>query len=220
MKKIAWFFALFAAFSLLIGGCGGAGGDEEDDKKQLLGVPVEDSDAWWLATDDTGERKYPGNEKFLVGEDDDSAYVHIFFRPHGITSNITNTFQITIEFELDNVEGMGIDMMWQCAYDGFGTWARRSDDEDYIDFMTPGAEYPISVRPGRGFPGDNWNEDTKGNGRTKLDLSVMKGLCIQMPLEHYDEYGNFKLTKVSFANVDASGNPVTPIITGPHPLTD
>ena len=222
MKRIVLIASIMAALSLLVAGCGG-GGDPKDTDKPLLGVPVEPTDAWWLATDDTGERKFPGNIKELIGEDDDSAYVHVFFRNSGLglATNLWRHFQITIEFELENDLDEGSDIMWQCAYDGYGTWSRRSDSSDYVNMFFPGAEEPIVVWPEYQFPGGNWDDDKKGNGKTKLDVNLINGICIQIPLEYLEERGTFKLTNVKFGNVNMLNNaPVNPPITGPHPLEE
>jgi len=215
MKKYLWLIALFAAFLLVFSGCGGNPGDDDDDgdKEETRGVPIDGTEAWWVAPSQIGrDRKYPDNTVPVLGEDDDASYIHIFWNPHGINLPDNRTFEVTIVLEYFSDYFAGVDMMWQCAFDPYGTWARSSGPDDYFEMVFPDQIYTAKVQPGRIFTGSNWDETKWGNGKTQLTIPEMTGLCIQIPIEYEWDAGYVKIHNVSFAN-----NGLGPEITGPHP---
>jgi len=179
MKKITWFFALLVILSLIMA-CPGTGDPKDDDDTTPIDVtpdddPPDDEVLFWLASGEDGT-PLPNNKKTLVqapGETNGTGYVHIFFKPYGKTFD-----KIEIDFE---ITGM-LNLMWQCAYDDYGTWSRSNGDLDFID-TTDGSTGPYSARPARVFTGGSWGLTDKGeeSGATKLDLATLKGVCIQIP---------------------------------------
>jgi len=239
MKKLLWIAALLVASALIFTGCGGGGKDEEEEvisAQDKEGVPIDGNEAFWLATGDKGLRKWPGNKKELWGEEDDAAYVHVFFNPYvpdvaatfPLTGK-TNQFCIEIDFKIEGDDALNL--FWQCAYDPYGTWARASDTIDYIgpvvgggnasgDMMQPDTDYTIRCRVLYNFPPNkgNWNTDLAAQYPSKnaVDPAVMKGLCIQIPsIYKGDHGGDFLLKGVRFVNFDMSNNPATPTLSGP-----
>jgi hypothetical protein len=241
-KKFLWIAALFAALALILTVCGGGedkdNGDGDDtDIQDKLGVLVDGTDVFWLATGDKGLRKWSGNKKELWGEDDNSAYVHIFFNPYvphvaetfPLPANQYNQFCVEIDFKIEGEDALNL--FWQCAYDPFGTWARASETYDYIgpvsgggnaegDMMQPETDYTVRCRVTYNFPQNkgNWNTDLAAQYPDKkvVDPALLKGLCIQIPDVYKDDYGgNFVLKGVRFVNYNLSNNPATPALSGP-----
>ena len=226
MKKFLWIAALIAALALIFAGCGkGAKGEDEDEKgkgndleNDMRGVPIDGTEAWWVAPNELGTRKYPNNKVAVIGgEDENASYIHIFFTPPVIANNISDLqfgIEITLEFE-GIYDAIGIDCMWQCGFDPYGTWARSSTADDYIDCIFPNEERKIKCLPAQVFPGSNWNTDKAAlyPDKKKLTLREMKGLCIQIGnLEKGFEYGEVLIKDVKFSN-EGPG----PAITGPNP---
>jgi len=215
MKKYLLIVMLLAAVVLILSACGdGAGSSNEgDEEEDLRGVPIDGTEAWFVCPNQKGLRKYIDNIVPVIGEDDDASYVHIFFSPHGITNLPDNrTFQISIVLEYLSDYNFAIDTMWQCAFDPYGTWARGSTADDYIEFIYPHQIYTFKCQPGRIFTGSNWDEKKWGNGKTSLSIPEMTGLCIQIPIEFEFETGAIQIHDVSFTNIGPG-----PAITGPHP---
>jgi len=214
MKKYFWIIAIFAALLLLLPACGGnPRDDDEEEEEETRGVPIDGTEAWWVAPSQIGrERKYPGNRVPVIGEDDDASYVHIFWNPHGISIPDHNSFQVTIILEFESDVGFGIDTMWQCAFDPYGTWARSSTHEDYIEMIFPYNIEEIKCLPNWIFSGSNWDETKWGNGKTRLTMPEMTGLCIQIPMDFEFDAGEIVVHDVIFANIGPG-----PVITGPHP---
>ena len=215
MKKYLWIIAVLAAFLLLLPGCDGnpRPDREDEEKEETRGVPIDGTEAWWVAPSQIGrDRKYPDNIVPVAGEDDDASYVHIFWNPHGINLPDNRNFQVTIVLEYFSDYFSGVDTMWQCAFDPYGTWARSSGADDYIEMIFPDEIYEFKVQPGRIFTGSNWDETKLGNGKTSLTIPEMTGLCIQIPIELDWEPGHIKVHDVSFFNLGLG-----PVITGPHP---
>ena len=220
MKKYFWIIAIFAALLLLLPACGGnPRDDDEEEEEETRGVPIDGTEAWWVAPSQIGrDRKYPDNRVPIIGEDDDASYVHIFWIPHGINLPDNRDFQITVVFEYQgHYDTWPIDMMWQCGFDPYGTWARSSTEDDYIQMVYPYDIYEEKVRPGRVFTGSNWDETKWGNGKTTLSIPEMTGLCIQIPMDFEEDVGFIKIHDISFANVSTNVLNPGPPITGPHP---
>jgi hypothetical protein len=244
MKKYIWITALIAALALILTGCGGGGKDKDDDDdgddiQDKLGVPVTGTEVFWLATGDKGLRKWPGNKKELWGEDDDAAYVHVFFNPYvphvsetfPLPANQYNRFCVEIDFKIEGEEALNL--YWQCAYDPYGTWSRaNADPPDYIgpavsgsqnmpgDMMQVETDYTIRCRATYNFPQNagNWNEKLAAQYPDKkvVDPALLHGICIQIPQIFKDDYGgDFVLKAVRFVNYDLSNNPATPNLSGP-----
>jgi hypothetical protein len=216
MKKNWFIIAFLAALVLLFSGCGdGPNNDEDGEEEETRGIPIDGTEAWWVAPSQIGrDRKYPDNIVPVIGENDDASYVHIFFTPPNIPTNFPDLrlFQITIVLEYESDFNAPLDTMWQCAFDPYGTWARSSGIDDYIALIYPFEIYEFRVSPGRIFTGSNWDETKLGNGKTELTIREMTGLCIQIPVVEGFEAGYIKIHNVSFSNSGAG-----PAITGPHP---
>jgi hypothetical protein len=220
MKKNWFIIAFLAALVLLFSGCGDGPnntGDDDEEEEETRGIPIDGTEAWWVAPSQIGrDRKYPDNRVPVIGENDDASYVHIFFTPPNIPNPFPDyrLFQITIVLEYEALyEGYPLDSMWQCAFDPYGTWARGSTADDYIELIYPFDIYEFKVSPGRIFTGSNWDETKLGNGKTELTIREMTGLCIQIPIEEGFDAGFIKIHDVSFANSSTVGG----AITGPHP---
>jgi len=248
MKKKFWIAAFFAALALalIFAGCGGGGkeGDEdEDDKQDKEGVALDGTEAWWFATGDKGERKWPDNKKELWGESDDAAYVHVFFNPYvpyvsenfPLSTNQYNRFCVEIDFRIEDTEDY-LNLFWQCAYDPYGTWARASEDYDYIgpavtggtsipgDAFGPEQDYTIRCRVLYNFPANkgNWNTELAAQypSKTAVDVKELKGFCIQIPEIYNGDYGGtFVIKDVRFMNYDLNNNSATPTLEGPKAAT-
>jgi hypothetical protein len=217
MKKHWWIIVLLAALVLVFSGCGGAkDDDDDDDKEETRGVKIDGTEAWWVAPgakNGGDKRKYADNRVPVIGEDDDASYIHIFFKPHGVTSMTDVGFECTITLEYEADFQMGLHLMWQCAFDPYGTWSRTSGDSDYIEMIYPGQEYVFKVRPSDQFPGGNW-DDSKKNDKTKLTLSEMNGICIQINMQDAEGFdaGYIHIKDFSYTNTGPgqkfSGPPV------------
>jgi len=219
MKKYFWIAAMIVVLALMFTGCGeGPLNDlEKDDEEETRGVPITGNEAWWVAPSQIGrDRKYPDNIVPVIGEDDDASYVHIFWNPHGIDLPDNRNFEVTIKFVYESDYSFGVDMMWQCGFDPYGTWARSSGPDDYFDNVAPYHEREAKVQPGRIFTGSNWDETKLGNGKTSLTIPEMTGLCIQIPIDFEFDAGFVRIIDVKFANIGTGLNPGPPI-TGPHP---
>ena len=217
MKKFLWIAALLAALALVFVGCGESDPDpEEEEYIETRGVAVTGDETWWVAPGAKGNgksRKYLDNKVPVVGEDDDASYVHVYFQPHGVTLPNPDTFEITLKLRYESPYGSGLSFMWQCAFDPYGTWARSSADEDYMDFVTPDIVYTFTCQPNIIFRGGNWDEDKLSNGKTRLTYQEMHGLCIQIPIEYGFEAGFVEILEFSYRNMAPTG----PQFTGPNP---
>ena len=218
MKKFLWVAAVLA-LALIVFGCGGGKHDDDDDY-------FTDSEAFWLSPDDTGLVKLPDNRKELIGDDSNTAYVHVFFNPYvpyaddtfPLSATQFQQFCVEIDFEIEGDDGLGF--MWQCCYDPYGTWARSSEDRDYIDMLYPGEIHTITCRVHYIFPAGkgNWNTDLAAQypSRNVVELASLKGICLQIPdVEEGRSGGTFVLKDVRFMRYDLSGNPVLPPLRGP-----
>jgi len=200
MKKLTWIAALLMALALIVTGCGdGNSGDpDDDDEEDTRGVELDGTEQFWLATSDTGMRKWPNNVMKLESEDaEGTGYVRIFFQPPGGIPANTATLAITFSITVPH------DIMWQCAWDKNGKWGRSGNDDNYAD-NTDGYNGPISCRPRVVFNGGgmwgvaevgDWGITEPGNeNAANIDLASLRGVCLQLP---YAE-GTFTLTDVTF----------------------
>jgi hypothetical protein len=222
MKKHWWIIVLLAAFVLVFSGCGGAKDDDDDGKEEgddTRGVAITGNEAWWVAPgakNNGDKRKYPDNKVPIIGEDDDASYLHIYFKPYGPlipgqTLQNLNSFEITLKIQFHSDMEFPLDMMWQCAFDPYGTWARSSGSDDYIEMVYPNQPYTFTCQPNRIFTGGNWDTDKMSNGKTSLTLPEMHGLAIQIPIEYKFEPGVLEVLEFSYKTTAPTG----PQFTGP-----
>ena len=221
MKKYVWVMALLAALAMLFAGCGNSSLDQgdEEEEEETRGEPISGTEAWWVAPSQKGrDRKYPDNKVPVIGElDDNASYVHVFFQPPVFPANLPSDDQfmveITLEFE-GLYDGLGLDLMWQCGFDPYGTWARSSTNDDYIDYVSSHLEYILQCIPNRIFSGSNWDTTKSAQYPEKKKLTVreMTGLCIQIPTDADFNSGDIWVKDVKFYNTGLGG-----AITGPNP---
>ena len=206
MKKWLGIAALFAALAL-IAGCGDGSGKTSKDTGPIEGAELDGTENFWLATDDTGMKKWPNNRMVLFEEESNgTGYVRIFFKP--TTGTPANNWRLRIYFTISEPH----DIMYQCAWDKNFKWGRSSGDDNYAN-NTDGSDgqpiecAPVSVFQGGGTtpggykwsevaqPDDWWGITEPGDATaTKLDLASMRGICLQLPYAD----GIFTLNNVTF----------------------
>ena len=207
MRKFAGVAALFAALALIVTGCGdGSGKDRQDTVPQGIEEELDGTELFWLASDDTGMKKWANNRMLLREEEENgTGYVRIFFKP--ATTTPANNWRLRISFTISEPH----DIMYQCAWDKNFKWGRSNGTDNYAD-NTDGSGGPIECVPAAVFqgggdtpggykwsdaakPGDWWGITEPGDATaTRLDLASMRGICLQLPFAE----GTFTLTNVTF----------------------
>jgi hypothetical protein len=217
MKKHWWIIVLLAALVMFFGGCGNAKNNDDDGKEEpddMRGVAVDGTEAWWVAPgakNNGSKRKYADKKVPVIGEDDNASYVHIYFQPFkdllgSQTLQNMNAFEITVKLRFVSEWESPINMMWQCAFDPYGTWARSSQSGDYIDLVYPGVDREFTCIPNERFSGGNWDETKSGNGKTKVTLPEMIGLAIQIEMDYKFEAGYIEVLDFSYKNAGPGPN--------------